>query len=406
MLFRVNYRSLLLDIINFIFIFSLFNDKFLVVRFGENTLRLLFVVFLFFNSVKIYRNLTNKSIMREMIPINIFLSLTIVLALINSPAGDWGKLFNNFLLIFAAFIIVVYYINYDRKKFMYFIWIAMIISVVILITNTTLSKYTFRKTGGTGDPNEFASQLLSFLFISIFLFRENRKILFMVISGAAFTYSIFFAGSMSSFLMLGVLTVFIVFRYLRLSVAKSLIGISTASLLLIIVLFSYHKEIAELKPVKNVLIRSEKSGTAVNRLHSWYAGIFMFADKPITGVGMNQYHIYSPKYAKAYLSKDSIAPHNLYIKVLAESGIIVFIALMFFLFDLMSKHFAKIISSDYFWIYMSVTAFLLMGLTLGLTYNKYLWLSFALLMNIHLRIRKENMHEITEENIKNIPELA
>jgi len=389
MVSRINYRLLFLDFVNLIFIFSLFNDKFLVVRFGENILRLIFLLFMFFNAIRIYRNITNQVILREMIPLNIFLALNFIVMLLNTPTGDWVKLFNNFLLLFGAFVIVVYYINYDSKKLMYFIWISMIISVIILLSNTTLSKYTFRKTGGTGDPNEFASQLLSFLFISIFLFKQNRKYILLAVSVLAFTYSIFFAGSLSSFLMLTVMTILIIFRYLKLSLTKSLIGISAAFLIMAMVLISYHEEIANLKPVKNVLVRSEKSGTAINRMHSWYAGIFMFADKPLLGVGMNQYHLYSPKFAKAYLSKDSIAPHNIYIKILAESGIVVFTAFLIFMVNMMSKHFGKIIYTEYFWIYMSVLAFLLMGLTLGLTYNKYLWLSFALLMNIHLQVKQE-----------------
>lgn len=399
--FRINYRNLFLDIVNFIFIFSLFNDKFLVLSFGENILRLIFLVFLVFNGIRIYRNVTNNSVLREMIPLFIYLSLTLIVTLLNAPSGDWIKIFNNFLLLFAAFTIVVYYINYDSKKLMYFIWISMIVSVIILLSNTTLSKYTFRKTGGTGDPNEFATQLLFFLCISIFLFKQNRNLVFIIGSIIAFTYSIFFAGSLSSFLMLSVMTFFVVIRYLKLSLAKSLIGITAVSILLVMALISYHEEIANLKPVKNVLVRSEKSGTAINRMQSWYAGIFMFIDKPVLGVGMNEYHVYSPKYAKAYLSKDSIAPHNIYIKILAESGIIVFTAFLIFLFDLMSKHFRQIISSDNFWIYMAVTAFLLMGLTLGLTYNKYLWLGFALLMNVQYRIKKEKKIADTEIRVKN-----
>lgn len=397
MVLRYNYREIFVDFINLLFVFSLFNDKFLVIRLGENILRVIFLIFLLVNAIKIYRNLTNRLFIRDMIPLFVYLSLTFVVTLLNSPSGDWNKVFNNFLLLFAAFTIVAYFINYDNKKIMYMIWIAMIISVIILVSNTTLSKYTFRKTGGTGDPNEFASQLLAFLFIAIYLFKANRKPLFILISGIAFTYSIFFAGSLSSFLMLSIMTVFIVFRYLKLSFVKSIVGITTAIILIAMILLSYHEQIENLQPVKNVLIRSEKSGTAINRMQSWYAGIFMFADKPLLGVGMNEYHVFSPKYAKAYLSKDSIAPHNLYIKVLAESGIIVFITMILFLFDLMSKNFSKIISSDYFWIYMSVVAFLLMGLTLGLTYNKYLWLSFALLMNIHLQIKKENRKIIPEQ---------
>lgn len=101
----------------------------------------------------------------------------------------------------------------------------------------------------------------------------------------------------------------------------------------------------------------------------------------------------SPKYSSVYLSEDSVAPHNLFIELIAECGIIIFLAFMIFLYDLMSKYFRIIVHTKYFWLYMSLVAYLLMGLTLGVTYNKFLWLSIAMLMNIQHLLHMEALEE-------------
>jgi O-antigen ligase len=284
------------------------------------------------------------------------------------------------------FVITVCYINHSFDKVLYIVWIVILSSVVILAFNSTINRWTFRKTGGTADPNEFATQLLSFIMISIYLFRKNKNYIFISVSSIAFLYGLFQAASLSSFLAAFVIGIFIFIKYLRFAFTKSLITVSILVVVGVFIFISLQDKILDIQAIDNVLGRTEKTGTAKTRFQSWNAGLNMLIDKPILGVGMNNYSANSPKYTRESLSQDSVAPHNIYLKSIAESGLIVFLSLVIFLFDLLTKYFRTIVNTDYFWVYLAVVAFLLMGFTLGLNYNKYLWLTFALLMNVHNQI--------------------
>ncbi|MCX6149940.1 MAG: O-antigen ligase family protein [Ignavibacteriales bacterium] len=391
------------DIINFVFIFSLFNDNYFAQAFGSNSLRAIFALFILFNLKRLYKNFTNPVLLKELIPFFIFLSLNFFILIINPGSDDKIHLLNNFLLLIAMFVITVVYINCDFNKVIYFIWIAILLSVIILVFNKSISQWTFRKTGGTNDPNEFATQLLSFIALSIFLFRKNKNYFFLIISVIAFVYAILQAASLSSFLAFGVISVFVLLRYMRLAFAKSLVTAVIALVLFGFIFLTFQDNILKMKSVNNVMGRTEKTQTAQSRFKSWNAGLNMFVDKPFLGVGMNNYGDNSPKYSKVYLAKDAVAPHNVYLKALAETGILVFFSFIIFLLDLFTKHFKRIISTDFFWIYLASISYMLMGFTLGLNYNKYLWLTLALLMNVHIQIYLQRKAQlIVSNNIKEV----
>ncbi len=329
-----------------------------------------------------YKNITNRVLLKQLVPFLVFLLLSLFSLIINPGTNDPTKLTNNLLLLISMFVITICYINYNFDKVLYVVWVVTLSSVIILAFNSTINKWTFRKTGGTSDPNEFATQLLAFSMISIYLFRKNKNYIFVSISAMAFLYGLFQAASLSSFLAAFVLGIFILIKYLRFAFTKSIITVTIIAVVGIFAFISLQDKILDIQAIDNVLGRTEKTGTAKTRFQSWNAGLNMLVDKPILGVGMNNYAANSPKYTRENLSQDSVAPHNIYLKSLAESGLIVFLALIIFLFDMLTKYFRTIVNSDYFWIYLAVVAFLLMGFTLGLNYNKYLWLTFALLMNV------------------------
>ncbi len=387
---RYSLFNLLYDVVNFVFIFTLYNDNFFVEKFGPLSLRVVFTGFIILNLRRIYKNITNRILLKQLVPFLVFLLLSLFSLIINPGTNDTTKLTNNLLLLISMFVITVCYINHPFEKVLYLIWIVIITSVIILVFNSTISRWTFRKTGGTSDPNEFATQLLSFIMISIYLFRKNKSYIFITISVITFLYGLFQAASLSSFLAAFVLGIFILIKYLRFAFTKSIITVSILAVVGVFIFISLQDRILNIQAVENVLGRTEKTGTAKTRFQSWNAGLNMLVDKPMLGVGMNNYSANSPKYTRESLSKDSVAPHNIYLKSLAESGLIVFFSMIIFFFDMLTKYFRSIVNSDYYWIYLSVVAYLLMGFTLGLNYNKYLWLTFALLLNVHNQIFYRN----------------
>ncbi|MGE5351596.1 MAG: O-antigen ligase family protein [Acidobacteriota bacterium] len=396
---RLNITGILRSAVVFIFIFSIFNDNLLVDTFGENALKGIFLLFIIANMRRLYQNLLNWKVLRHIKPFFIFLMLTYFLMLINFSGFE--RLFENSLLWISMLVIVIYFINYDLNEVLYMVWVSLLISSFYSFISEPISQWTFRRTGGTGDPNEFAAQLLAVLPVSVYLFSVNKnpvyKIVLLSLSFLVFVYALFLAGSMSSFLVLGFLIPVVLIRYLSLSFTKSLIVIGLGFLMFLVSLLVFQEKLENMEAVQNMLGRTQETGTAQTRMNSWKAGVNMFIDKPLLGVGMREYAEYSPRYSKTFLSSDSVAPHNMFIEVLAESGIIIFMSFVIFILDLLSRYFNEIRRSDYFWIYMSLLAYVLMGFTLGITYNKFFWLSVALVMNVHRILRTVPETMVVEE---------
>lgn len=385
---------LLRDIVVFIVIFSFINDNFLVDHFGVNILKAILGLFIAANFYTMYSSLTDRQVLRYLLPFLLFYIANYFVMLLNPPSTEWSKLFESAMLMAAILLIVLFFIRYDLIRALWFTWSAMVFSAVLSFFNQPITQWTFRKTGGTGDPNEFASQMIALLFISVYLFTTSRdikvKALLMTISVPAFVYAILHAASMSSFLVLGAMSLIVVYRLFSLNFMKSAVTMLAAVLIIVISVTAFSDKLMNIEITSKVLGRTKETGTASFRMNSWKAGVNMFIDKPVFGVGVNAYSQFTRQYSKIYISEDALAPHNIYIKLLAESGIVVFSLFMVFLFDLMIRHFRRIFYSEHFWLYMVLVGYLLMGLTLGLTYNKYLWLSIAMLMNLHQLLRQEN----------------
>lgn len=284
--------------------------------------------------------------------------------------------------------IVIYFSNYRLDKILYFIWLSMVVSILICYFNEPLSEWSFRKSGGTGDPNEFATQVLSFMFISIYLFKNNHSRIFIFSSSVLFIYGLFMAGSKSSFLILGILIIIIVLRnYQSFLNYKSFV-------LILILLFAFNAiNFNNIKMINNMLERSKKSGTEYTRINSWIAGYHMLEDNVILGVGINNYADYTRQYAEVFLADDAIAPHNVFVKLVAESGIIVFLSFIIFIVILMLSNIRSILLSRYEYLWYATLSTILMGLTLGITYEKYFWISIAIMMQINKLINNKQSYK-------------
>jgi len=265
-------------------------------------------------------------------------------------------------------------------------------SVIISYYNPPLSEWSFRKSGGTDDPNEFATQLLVFLFAAFYLYTQNKSKLFLITSILFFTYGILHAGSKSSFLMLGVLGLLSIVRFL---IIKPRIFFNYKALLGFLLLLGVITQInfTQYKAVSNILDRAKDTGTAEYRIHSWIAGKHMVENNPFFGVGVNEFAAHEPAYEEGHMVGSAPAPHNVYVKLIAESGIPIFILFILFIGYIIVRNFNILFYIDEWWILVMLLAVLLMGLTLGITYDRYFWLSIVLMMNINHQLNKKKILE-------------
>lgn len=378
--------SYLSDFFIFLFIFSFFNDNFMVDLFGEKSLKILFLLFFTFYFPSIMRNMKTMSALQEKL-FFAFFTVNLIIFLVQIILYSINDILIPALLLIANFAIVLYFSRYQIEKLLYFIWISMMISIIICYFNGTIDPWSFRKTGGTEDANEFATQLLIFLFTSIYLYLKNINKIFLLISIIFFIYGFFHAASMSSFLILGIIGIFSTAR-LVIANPKFLFNYKILlGLLLLIGLFS-QIEVSKINTITNILNRTKDTHTAAYRIHNWIAGQHMIEKNFSLGVGLNQFANNTRKYEEGYLAGNVPAPHNIYIKLFAESGFFVFVLFITFIAYIIIRNFKKLFHSNYSLIATMLISTLLMGMTLGITYDKYFWLLIALMMNVNYQLKR------------------
>ncbi len=370
---------LLKDIVLFLLIVSFINDDFVVDLAGENSLKIIFGLFILVyikDIILAFKSPTNN-VMRFFYLFIVVLSISV---LINALLG-YTTLIKGLQVIIAISVVFVYLSRYPNlDKLLYFVWTAVIISAIISLFNEPSDQWTYRISGGTNDQNEFSVHLLTGLGIGIYLFQKHKNLFVLLSTSLLFLYALLYAGSRTAMLALALLviyTIFVRFSFLL----KKLFSFKVIVLLLIAGIFAAQYDFSKMTAIKGMQERAGNLGTAHERFISWKAGSRMIQDNFILGVGVDNYEKYARKYAVDFIAEGSLAPHNILVKIFAETGFFPFVAFLIFIYVLLKTKFLAILKSDYYWLSLVVYANLFMGLTLSITYEKYFWMSLALLAN-------------------------
>lgn len=208
-------------------------------------------------------------------------------------------------------------------------------------------------------------------------FSERRWLLFFSFSViVVLGFSVILVSSSRSFL---VLFPFVILTMLILSRRYDLLMIfSFLTVILLVVFWGFLKD-AVLERVR--MIFEYKDFTSFfNRLDSYNAGIRLFKDNFLLGVGLINFKFYVPKYFGNYI-------HNLYLSILVEVGILGFLSFLSVLLVSLYKSFKKIFSNfDIVRIgfVLSVFIFLIHGLIDNTLYVVSLGSLFWLFLGISL----------------------
>ncbi len=371
----------------FLFVFVAFNDT-VAEAFSGGVIKGAFGLFVLTHATELYEMFfkAKTTVMKNFLLF--ILTITVVTILTYFFKSDLMHITDMLKVSFLriiAFIVIFIYVTYTKEftKLLYMIWITMIVSSAIAFFNDPYEQWTFRRVGGTGNPNDFAAQLLPVMFISVYLFKKNRSWIFLITSLLFFLYTLIYAGSKSSFLILGMMLFFImIVRF------KAIISfLSTSKGILSLVLFvalsigagAYIQQDAAIKGMQE---RSKKTGTMQQRFIIWNAGAEMIRDNFFLGVGFAEFPKVSGSYIKDFLPPEALPSHNNFIKIFAESGVFTFLAFMLFIVSLFTSQVRAIFESDYFWIYVASLSVVLMGLTIPSLHHKDFWISLALLSHV------------------------
>jgi O-antigen ligase len=255
----------------------------------------------------------------------------------------------------AIFALLIAYLIDNHKEILNYFYYALVISFFILILDGYLQYFT-----GFNILNYpmFTSRVSSFfkdklilgsylarlfpLLFALFVIREKKSsienygmfVLFIVVD-----VLIFLSGERASFLFLNLSSFFIIIFISKYKLARMLILGCAYCIILFISIYNkqyYDRYITSISDN----IKSEQSNTRINFFspaHDSFArtALNMFLDKPILGHGPNSFRIKcnNPLYAEGS-SPCNTHPHNFYIQLLAETGIIgfLFLAGLFFYF--------------------------------------------------------------------------
>jgi O-antigen ligase len=255
----------------------------------------------------------------------------------------------------AIFALLISYLIDNHKKILNYFYYALVISFFILILDGYLQYFT-----GFNILNYpmFTSRVSSFfkdklilgsylarlfpLLFALFVIKDKKSSLENYVMFVLFILVdvlIFLSGERAAFLFLNLSSFFIIIFISKYKLARTLILVCAYCIILFISIYNkqyYDRYITSV----NDAISSEQSNRRINIFspaHDSFARTAwsMFLDKPILGHGPNSLRIKcnNPLYAEGS-SPCNTHPHNFYIQLLAETGIIgfLFLAGLFFYF--------------------------------------------------------------------------
>lgn len=188
----------------------------------------------------------------------------------------------------------------------------------------------YRLTGPVGDPNFFAQVMvvLALLGVERFLHDESKWV--KVLAGACAAISaltVAFTFSRGAIVALAV-SLAIFFWIYRLKPVQTAVVLALGMILLLFIPSTFFDRILTIKDVLpssngELNVRQDKAiqGRASESLTAWA----MFTQHPLTGVGLNNFPTLYQDYTKSIglaPSASQRSPHNLYLEVAAETGII------------------------------------------------------------------------------------
>lgn len=366
--------KLISKILMFIIVFQIFNDNLFAEYYGPDSLKISILIFtLFFVRYFFYFSLV--------IPINKNILLLCVVMTICTVV-NYNHLFSpleSFLKPFVVIILFVVFSQYKDIKWLIFIILFSLFysSLYCLVREGFVAEWTFRKTGGTADPNEFSTGVLFGLGLLWGIYFKHKKFLLLVLLlSLFFTTALLAAGSKSAFLSL----IFLIFSliFLRAETVSffTKIRLYVGGLLILSILFltfySLNKDLFFL-----FIERFESSHTAELRLDNWRKGFQLFKDNWLFGLGVDNYNT-TMRSTFIEIDEGSTAAHNMFLKALYELGVFGFIPFIIIFKKIFYMMFSK---KRHYIVLLTCSSILIMGLSLSLTFEKYLWLIIALAFN-------------------------
>ena len=354
------------SLILFLLVFIIFNDTLVAEYFGLFFIRIIYALFLLFFSIDIINNLRS---LRGLTKICIF---SFVVLLITSSFIHFFSISdypyeNIYNMIIIAGIVLA--INNDKEnQIVKYILISVLFSTIYAVLRPdTISEWTFRKTGGTGDPNEFACHLILASIIA-WNYIENKVIKSFIL--LFFIFATILSGSVTG----GLIYILIIF-YKIISNLKNKFSLKSLIISFSVIISAY-LFIIRIDLLGLYINRAlNNSMNFISRQNAWTNGLYLFRENWYTFLIGGGPNYFDQRNSLIVSSNEDIAlaAHNMYIEILADTGLI---GMILFLCPVGYLIFKNIFNRKYDMFF----AMLFMSLALSMSYEKYFWLVIALIL--------------------------
>jgi O-antigen ligase len=189
----------------------------------------------------------------------------------------------------------------------------------------------FRLSGPVGDPNFFAQVMVVLALLGVERLLHEKRLFWKIIAGwaaAASTLTVVFTFSRGTTIAL-ILALMIFFWIYKLKPAQLIVILTLGVAMMLFAPSTYYQRILSIADVFpsgpnggiNIYEDRAVQGRASENLTAWV----MIMDRPFTGVGLSNFSYLYQDYSKSLglaPSARNRSPHNLYLEVAAETGII------------------------------------------------------------------------------------
>ncbi len=312
--------------------------------------------------------------------------------------------------VFVTAIIAL--LNFDDKIIKYFFYCIFICFVVLILDgfyqyfvgeNILGWKKSERTSSFFGEEEILGSYLSRlwpiFFGISIYIFKQKNKLFYLFILIFILSEAlIFLSGDRAAFFNINLSAIFVILLSQKLLKLR-LLTLSSSILLIIIISFinpTAKERVVDMTLNQMNLVDEKKQKEegvyifSINHTHHYITAYRMFLDNKILGVGVKNFRKFCKvkKYEVSHLSCSS-HPHNTYVQILSETGIIGFfflISLLIYFCINISKHIILRFKSKYYFtdfeicVLSGIAIYLWPFIPTGNIFNN--WLNIIMILNL------------------------
>lgn len=217
------------------------------------------------------------------------------------------------------------------------------------------------------------------LFITSSIFEQRLKIKLLAIIGLFFSSVCFFFSYSRGAWLSFILAAFIL-SIINKKSKKLFLTLFIATLFIILIIPSLRNRLLfgdSLNPVR-----------WGDRIPMWGVAFYIFKEHPVLGIGLGNYekNIYSYKTVHSFIEKNHLHAHNIYLELLAETGIFGFVSFLLIIFLFFKTAFAnlKLFKNPFFFSFVfSLLAIFILnlsysGILIGISMPALFWVIFGL----------------------------